>query len=180
MALAAVGATPRGGVNRQALTAGEAEAWRLLIGWGAEAGLEPSTDPAGNLFLALAGRDRSAPPVLAGSHIDTQPTGGRFDGAFGVVAALDAAARLAEAGKAPARDVVVVAWMNEEGSRFAPGMMGSDAFAGVRPLPDILAATDAAGISVATALACLHAAVPDRSMPPCRRPRSLGRHVPKS
>ena len=97
-----------------------------------------------------------------------------------MVAALDAAARLAEAGKAPARDVVVVAWMNEEGSRFAPGMMGSDAFAGVRPLPDILAATDAAGISVATALACLHAAVPDRSMPPCRRPRSLGRHVPKS
>lgn len=161
MELAAIGATPAGGVDRQALTDGEADAWRLLADWARAAGMEPSSDPAGNLFLCLPGRDRALPPLLAGSHIDTQPTGGRFDGAFGVLAALEAAVRLAEDGLVPARDLVVVAWMNEEGSRFAPGMMGSEAFAGRRPLPEILAATDAAGTTVRDALAALHAAVPD-------------------
>ena len=160
IALAAIGATPGGGVNRQALTSGEAGAWRLLIGWGAEAGMEPSTDPAGNLFLALPGQDRALAPLLLGSHVDTQPTGGRFDGTFGVLAGLEAAARLAESGAVPARDVVVVAWMNEEGSRFAPGMMGSEAFAGVRPLSEILAMQDAAGTTVEAALGALHAAFP--------------------
>lgn len=161
MRLAEIGATPAGGVDRQALTAGEIEAWRLLIGWAEAVGLEASTDPVGNLFLALPGRDRALPPLLMGSHIDTQPTGGRFDGAFGVLAAFEVAERLSESGRTPARDVVVVAWMNEEGSRFAPGMMGSKAFAGVRPLEAILAARDAAGTSVAEALGALHAAFPD-------------------
>ncbi len=170
MALAAIGATAGGGVDRQALTPGEAEAWRLLIGWAAEAGMEPATDPAGNLFLSLPGCDRTLAPLLLGSHVDTQPTGGRFDGAFGVLAGLEAAARLAEAGTVPARDVVVVAWMNEEGSRFAPGMMGSEAFAGVRPLAEILAVRDARGTTVEAALAGLHAAFP--ALP--RRP--LGFH----
>ncbi|WP_043829399.1 Zn-dependent hydrolase [Muricoccus aerilatus] len=163
MALAEIGALPCGGVNRQALSPGEIKAWRLLIGWGAEVGMEPSTDPAGNLFLTLPGRDRTLPPLLMGSHIDTQPTGGKFDGAFGVLAALEAAQSL---GSTPARDVTVVAWMNEEGSRFAPGMMGSEAFAGVRPLAEILATRDAEGTSVAEALSALHAAFPE--MP--RRP----------
>jgi N-carbamoyl-L-amino-acid hydrolase len=157
MALAEIGATPAGGVNRQALSAGEIEAWRLVIGWAEAAGMEASTDPAGNLFLTLPGLDRSLPPLVMGSHIDTQPTGGKFDGAFGVLAALEAAESL---GATPARDVTVVAWMNEEGSRFAPGMMGSEAFAGVRPLAEILAARDAAGTSVAEALGALHAAFP--------------------
>jgi N-carbamoyl-L-amino-acid hydrolase len=157
MALARIGATPGGGVNRQALSAGEIEAWRLLIGWAEAAGMQASTDPAGNLFLALPGRDRGLPPLVMGSHIDTQPTGGKFDGAFGVLAALEAAESL---GATPTRDVVVVAWMNEEGSRFAPGMMGSEAFAGVRTLEEILAARDAVGTTVAEALAALHAAFP--------------------
>ncbi|WP_342452894.1 hydantoinase/carbamoylase family amidase [Roseomonas indoligenes] len=157
MALAEIGALPGGGVDRQALSPGETEAWRLVIAWGADAGMEPSTDPAGNLFLTLPGRDRALPPLVMGSHLDTQPTGGKFDGAFGVLAALEAAQSL---GAIPARDVTVVAWMNEEGSRFAPGMMGSEAFAGVRPLDDILAAGDAAGTTVAEALAALHAAFP--------------------
>ena len=157
MALARIGATPGGGVNRQALSAGEIEAWRLLIGWAEAAGMQASTDPAGNLFLTLPGRDRGLPPLVMGSHIDTQPTGGKFDGAFGVLAALEAAESL---GATPARDVVVVAWMNEEGSRFAPGMMGSEAFAGVRTLAQILAARDAVGTTVAEALAALHAAFP--------------------
>ncbi|WP_458097918.1 Zn-dependent hydrolase [Roseomonas sp. WA12] len=156
--LAEIGALLAGGVNRQALSAGETEAWHQVIAWAAEAGMEPSTDPAGNLFLTLPGRDRSLPPLLMGSHLDTQPTGGKFDGAFGVLAALEAAQSLSGT---PARDVTVVAWMNEEGSRFAPGMMGSEAFAGVRPLADILATPDAAGTNVADALGALHAAFPD-------------------
>ena len=160
MRLAEVGALPGGGVDRQALTAGEAEAWRLVIGWAQEAGLQPGSDRAGNLFLTLPGRDRSLAPVLAGSHLDTQPPDGRFDGAFGVLAALEAAAAMAEAGRVPARDLVVVAWMNEEGSRFAPGMMGSEVFAGARTLEQVRATRDAAGTSVAQALDALHGAFP--------------------
>ena len=161
MALAEIGATPAGGVNRQALSDGEIAAWRRVIGWACEAGLTPSTDAAGNLFLALAGRDRAAPPLLLGSHLDSQPTGGKFDGAAGVMAALEAAVSLAEQGDVPARDVIIVAWMNEEGSRFAPGMMGSEAFTGERDMDAIRAARDADGISVGEALASLHQAFPD-------------------
>jgi N-carbamoyl-L-amino-acid hydrolase len=161
MALAEIGATPAGGVNRQALSDGEIAAWRRVIGWALEAGLTPSTDAAGNLFLTLAGRDRVAPPFLLGSHLDSQPTGGKFDGAAGVLAALEAVVSLAEQGEGPARDVIVVAWMNEEGSRFAPGMMGSEAFAGERDIAAIRAARDADGISVGEALDRLHQAFPD-------------------
>ena len=156
MALAEIGDSGDGGVNRQALTAGEISAWRLLIGWAEAAGMQAATDAAGNLFLTRPGRNPALPPLLLGSHIDTQPTGGKFDGAFGVLAALEAAMVLPP----PARDVTVVAWMNEEGSRFAPGMMGSEAFAGVRPLAEIRAVRDAAGISVGEALDALHAAFP--------------------
>lgn len=161
MALAEIGATPAGGVNRQALSDGEIAAWRRVIGWALEAGLTPSTDAAGNLFLALAGQDRTAPPFLLGSHLDSQPTGGKFDGAAGVMAALEAAVTLAEQGDKPARDVIVVAWMNEEGSRFAPGMMGSEAFTGERDVAAIRAARDADGVSVGEALDRLHQAFPD-------------------
>lgn len=155
------GALPEKGVNRQALSAEDILAWRRLIAWGAEAGLTPSTDPAGNLFLTLAGKNPDLTPVLAGSHADSQPTGGLFDGAFGTLAALEAVTAIVEAGLIPERPITVVAWMNEEGSRFAPGMMGSEAFAGRRPLAEILAVRDAAGISVAAALADVHAAFPD-------------------
>ena len=160
MALAKIGATPGGGVNRQALSPGEIAAWRLVIGWAREAGLEAATDEAGNLFLTLRGTRPGLPPILSGSHLDTQPTGGRFDGAFGVMAALEVATTLAEQGRLP-NDVIAVAWMNEEGSRFAPGMMGSEAFAGVRDIEEIRAARDADGITVASALDALHGAFPD-------------------
>jgi N-carbamoyl-L-amino-acid hydrolase len=161
MSLAEIGATPAGGVNRQALSDGEIAAWHRVIGWAREAGLTPSTDAAANLFLTLAGRDRAAPPFLLGSHLDSQPTGGKFDGAAGVMAALEAVVSLAEQGDKPARDVIVVAWMNEEGSRFAPGMMGSEAFTGERDMAVIRAARDAGGISVGEALDRLHQAFPD-------------------
>jgi beta-ureidopropionase / N-carbamoyl-L-amino-acid hydrolase len=161
MALAEIGATPAGGVNRQALSDGEIAAWHRVIAWAREAGLTAATDPAGNLFLTLAGRDHAAPPILVGSHLDSQPTGGKFDGAAGVMAALEAAVSLAERGEIPARDVVVVAWMNEEGCRFAPGMMGSEAFAGERSISAIRATRDASGVSAGEALDRLHAAFPD-------------------
>ncbi|PJG56385.1 Zn-dependent hydrolase [Bradyrhizobium forestalis] len=161
MALAEIGATPAGGVNRQALSDGEIAAWRRVIGWAREAGLTPPTDAAGTLFLTLAGRDRGVPPLLLGSHLDSQPTGGKFDGAAGVMAALEAVVSLAGQDEKPARDVIVVAWMNEEGSRFAPGMMGSEAFTGERDMDAIRAARDADGVSVGEALDRLHQAFPD-------------------
>jgi beta-ureidopropionase / N-carbamoyl-L-amino-acid hydrolase len=161
MALAEIGATPAGGVNRQALTDGEIAAWHRVIAWAEEAGLTAETDAAGNLFLILVGRDRAAPPLLVGSHLDSQPTGGKFDGAAGVMAALEAVVSLAARGQAPARDVIVVSWMNEEGSRFAPGMMGSEAFVGARGIEAIRISRDASGISVGEALDRLHAACPD-------------------
>ncbi|ODN71833.1 Zn-dependent hydrolase [Methylobrevis pamukkalensis] len=166
MALAGIGALPAGGVDRQALTAGEIEAWRLVIGWGRAIGMTPATDAAGNLFLTLPGTDPAALPLLAGSHLDTQPTGGKFDGAFGVLAALEAAETLHRAGLRLARDLIVVAWMNEEGSRFAPGMMGSAAFAGLRSLGQTRTVADAAGITVGAALDTLHAAFPDIARKP--------------
>lgn len=161
MALAEIGATPGGGVNRQALTEGDIEAWRVVIAWAREAGLEPSADAAGNLFLTLRGTDPQAAPLLAGSHLDTQPTGGRFDGVVGVLGALEATVVMAERGPRPTRDIVVAAWMNEEGCRFAPGMMGSEAFAGVRSIEEIRAVRDAAGFSVGEALDALHRSFPD-------------------
>jgi N-carbamoyl-L-amino-acid hydrolase len=166
MALAEIGATPAGGVNRQALSDGEIAAWRRVIAWAQEAGLTAATDAAGNLFLTLAGRDRSAPPLLVGSHLDSQPTGGKFDGAAGVMAALEVAVSFAERGETPARNLVVVAWMNEEGCRFAPGMMGSEAFTGTRDIEAIRAVRDESGISVGEALDRLHAAFPDLTRKP--------------
>jgi N-carbamoyl-L-amino-acid hydrolase len=161
MALGEDGALPGGGVDRQALSAEEILAWQRIIGWGREAGLVPSTDPAGNLFLTLEGAHPHLSPVVAGSHIDSQPTGGLFDGAFWTLAALEAVTAIAEAGLRPERSIVVVGWMNEEGSRFAPGMMGSELFAGLRPLEEVMAVRDADGISVGEALALVHAAFPD-------------------
>lgn len=151
--LARIGATPAGGVNRQALSREDALAQAEMARWGQALGLRASRDAAGNFFLQLQGQAPDAAPVLSGSHLDSQPQGGRFDGVFGVVAAFEAVQAILEAGCKPVRSVVVVAWMNEEGSRFAPGMMGSAVFAGARSQAAIEAATDAQGVSVKTALA---------------------------
>lgn len=158
--MACIGATPAGGVDRQALTPGDAHAQALLARWGSEIGMLASRDEAGNLFLRMAGRNDALPCVLSGSHLDTQPTGGRYDGVFGVIAALEAVQAIQAAGVQPLRAIEVVAWMNEEGARFAPGMMGASVYAGQRTLQDILAVTDAQGITVAQALADVNAATP--------------------
>ena len=152
MELAQFGATRRGGVSRLALSEEERAARRQLIAWGEEIGLQASTDDAANLFLRLEGKEPDLRPLLVGSHIDSQPTGGKFDGAYGVLAALEAAEAISASGQRPKRSLEVVAWMNEEGSRFAPGMMGSAVFAGQRTMEQISVVTDDEGVTVKDAL----------------------------
>ncbi len=159
--LARFGATAGGGVNRQALSPQEFAARRRLLEWGHQLDLIATGDAAGNLFLRLPGRNAGAAPVMTGSHLDSQPTGGKYDGTFGVLAGLEALTAMREAHHVPERPIDLVVWMNEEGSRFAPGMMGSEAFSGARPLADILQRRDAGGTTVAVALAELFAAFAD-------------------
>jgi N-carbamoyl-L-amino-acid hydrolase len=170
MDLARFGARDDGGVDRQALSDAEIAARTEVIGWGRALGLTPFTDGAANLFLRLEGADSDLPPVLAGSHIDSQPTGGKFDGAYGVLAALEAVAAIREMDVVPRRSIEVVAWTNEEGSRFAPGMTGSELFTGVKSLETVFDIRDAAETRLGDALARVLAAdagVPQR---PFRRP----------
>jgi beta-ureidopropionase / N-carbamoyl-L-amino-acid hydrolase len=152
MALAQFGALARGGVNRQALCDEEIPARAQLVQWGNEIGLEASTDEVANLFLRYPGTDSGLPPVMVGSHLDSQPTGGKFDGPLGVLAGLESVEAIIAHGVRPRRSIDVVSWMNEEGSRFAPGMMGSAVYAGARKLQDILGVRDRNGVSVETEL----------------------------
>jgi beta-ureidopropionase / N-carbamoyl-L-amino-acid hydrolase len=153
MELACFGATVKGGVSRLALSQEEIAARAQLVKWGQEIGLEPSVDRASNLFLRLPGTEPHLPPLLTGSHIDSQPTGGKFDGAYGVIAALAAIEAIKASGHRPRRSIELVAWMNEEGARFSPGMMGSAIFTGVRRLDEVIKVRDKAGISVEEELA---------------------------
>lgn len=170
MALARFGATPDGGVDRPTLSAAEIEARAALVAWGRALGLQPFTDAGANLFLRLEGREPGLPPVLAGSHIDSQPTGGRFDGVYGVLAALEAVQAIAEAGPRPRRPIEVVAWTNEEGSRFAPGMTGSELFTGTKSLAQVADLTDGDGVRMGDALAAVLAADRDVPQRPFGRP----------
>ena len=115
---------------------------RLLIEWASELDLEISTDEISNLYFRLNGTNKQAAPVMSGSHIDSQPNGGKFDGTFGVVAALEVLQAIRESGIQPDRSIDAVVWLNEEGSRFSPGMMGSDVFIGRRSLDDCLTVKD--------------------------------------
>lgn len=148
MQLARIGATPRGGVCRLALTDLDRQARELVARWGREAGLQVRVDRIGNLFMRREGRDPARPAVIAGSHIDTQPTGGKFDGNYGVLAALEVVRTLDEHQVQTEAPIEVVSWTNEEGSRFVPVMMGSGVFAGAIPLEQAYAARDLDGRSV--------------------------------
>jgi N-carbamoyl-L-amino-acid hydrolase len=163
MELAAIGATPAGGVCRLALSPEEAKARALLASWARASGWSVSVDPIGNLFIRREGTQPDAAPVLTGSHIDTQPTGGRFDGAYGVLAGIEALRALDDVRASTRRPIEVAAWTNEEGCRFSPGMMGSEAFAALRPLDQMLAVTDVDGMRVSEALPRMLSATPDAS-----------------
>jgi N-carbamoyl-L-amino-acid hydrolase len=160
MDIARTGGLPSGGVNRQALSADDAAARKLLMGWARARGFAIAGDQIGNLFVRRAGTDPDARPVLTGSHMDSQPTGGKFDGMYGVLAGLEALEALEDAGIRTRRPIEVVAWTNEEGSRFQPGAMGSAVFAGHYELSRALASRDWKGVVLADALAETLAAAP--------------------
>jgi beta-ureidopropionase / N-carbamoyl-L-amino-acid hydrolase len=161
MSMAEIGKLGDTGVNRAAFSLEDRAARRLLYSWASGHGLQASQDAIGNLFLRYPGKDLTLAPVLTGSHLDSQPSGGRFDGVYGVLAALEAVAALASANIRPARSIDVVAWSNEEGGRFAPGAMGSQVFAGKRSLDDLQESRDPDGTSLGAALAETLAALPE-------------------
>lgn len=153
MRMGAIGALPEpGGVDRPALSAHDATARRLLVAWGRACGLRPASDSLGNLFLLRPGTGPDLPPVVIGSHLDTQPLGGRFDGAYGVLAALEVVAALDDLHFETRRPIAVVSWTNEEGCRFQPGCAGSAGFVGAVTVDQLRAGRDAEGIGFGEAL----------------------------
>src|SRR5437868_2652298 len=142
MELARLGATTKGGVCRLAASDLDGEARRLFIRWCEEAGCTVRVDQIGNIFAHRPGRNLSLPPVMTGSHLDTQPTGGKFDGAYGVMAGLEVVRTLNDLGYETEAPIEIVAWTNEEGSRFSPAMVGSGVFADVFDLAKGLARPD--------------------------------------
>ena len=151
MELAQIGATPKGGVCRLALTDLDRQGRDLVVRWLRDAGATVEIDGAGNIFAIRRGRT-DAPPVLTGSHVDTQPSGGKFDGNYGVLAGLEVLRTLNDARLETEKPVGVAIWTNEEGTRFIPTMGGSGAFARVFTLEYLLAQRDIDGISFGDAL----------------------------
>ncbi len=147
-----IGATPKGGINRQALT----ETDRRVRDWfraAAEAGgCTVRIDALGNMFARRPGRISGLPPIAIGSHLDTQPTGGKFDGVIGVLAGLEIVRALNDADFQTNAPIVIINWTNEEGARFAPAMLASGVFAGVFPPEFAESRTDRSGVSFGHAL----------------------------
>ncbi len=145
MEMARHGATEKGGVCRLTGSDEDKAGRDLFVGWCEAAGCTVTVDKIGNIFARRPGRNGDGAAVLAGSHLDSQPTGGRFDGVYGVLAALEVVESLNDHGIETAAPVEIAAWTNEEGARFAPAMLGSGVFAGVFGLDDTLAIADKAG-----------------------------------
>ena len=160
MEMARIGAIPGNGVNRAAFSKEDIAARKLLVSWARARNFTVAVDAIGNLFIRRAGTDANAAPVMTGSHLDSQPRGGRFDGAYGVLAGLEALEAIDQAGVATRRPIELVAWSNEEGGRFPPCTMGSAVYTGARALSDFLAVTDNEGIALKDALAQTLAAGP--------------------
>ena len=148
MELAKIGATPKGGVCRLTLTDLDRQGRDLVLGWARDAGMDITIDKIGNGFMRRPGRNNALPPIVTGSHIDTQPTGGKFDGNYGVLAGIEVARTLNDHGIETEAPIEVAFWTNEEGSRFVPVMMGSGVFAKAFTLEHAYAATDTEGKSV--------------------------------
>ena len=139
MQIGQIGSTPKGGCCRLALTELDKRARDLFVNWCEEAGCTIAVDSIGNIFARRAGRDNNLPAVLTGSHLDTQPTGGKFDGIYGVLAGLEVIRTLNDQGITTAAPLEVAVWTNEEGYRYDPAMLGSGVYAGVFELADALA-----------------------------------------
>jgi len=152
MQMAQIGGTPKGGCNRQTLTELDGQGRHLLARWAADVGCSLTVDRLGNMALRREGSEPGRKPVAFGSHLDTQPTGGRYDGIIGVLAGLEILRTLAESGYETNAPIEIINWTNEEGARFAPAMLASGVFAGVFPPEFAETRTDRAGISFATAL----------------------------
>ncbi len=152
MQLAEIGATPRGGSNRQALTDDDKRGRDLFVRWCEEAGCSVEVDQIGNIFARRSG-EAQADPVLLGSHLDTQPTGGRFDGVYGVLAGLEVVRTLNERDVHTRAPLEIAVWTNEEGSRFTPAMLGSGVWSGVFDLSETRAIEDKQGLCLGDELA---------------------------
>ena len=148
MELAQIGATEKGGVCRLTLTDLDKKARDLFADWCKRAGATIKVDRLGNVFARREGRDPSRAPVMTGSHIDTQPTGGKFDGAYGVMAGLEVLRTLHETGVETDAAIEVAVWTNEEGSRFAPAMIASGVYAGAFDLDYGLSRKDVDGKTI--------------------------------
>lgn len=146
--MAKVGPGLRGGNNRQALTDSDRDGRLLFKSWAEHSGCTLGIDTMGNMFARREGTDPAALPVMVGSHLDTQPTGGRFDGVLGVLGGLEVVRTLNDAGIKTKRPIEVVNWTNEEGARFSPVMVASGVFAGVHTQDWAYARTDAEGLTL--------------------------------
>ncbi|MEM7575100.1 MAG: Zn-dependent hydrolase [Bacteroidota bacterium] len=152
MDMAAIGATAGGGVKRLALTETDRQGRTLFMDWCTSAGLHLRKDTMGNLFARRKGLDPQRKAVLIGSHLDSQPSGGKYDGTLGVLAALEVIETLNDLNIATQAPLEIVSWTNEEGARFSPAMIGSGVFAGKFPLAYAYQQKDAAGTSLEQAL----------------------------
>ncbi len=152
MKMAEIDALPEGGCGRLALSPGDKQARQLFTQWCEEAGCSVSYDALGNMFARRAGRDNKRPPVAIGSHLDTQPHGGKFDGVYGVLAGLEVVRTLNDNQVQTNAPLEIVNWTNEEGARFAPAMLCSGVYAGQFDLEFALSRTDKDGIQFGDAL----------------------------
>jgi N-carbamoyl-L-amino-acid hydrolase len=152
MEMAKIGATPKGGVKRLTLTDLDRQSRELFRNWCEAAGCAVTVDEMGNMFARRRGEDNSLAPVLMGSHLDTQPTGGKFDGALGVLGALEVVRSLNDLNIRTRRPIEVANWTNEEGSRYAPAMIASGVFAGVYDKEFAYSVADGEGKQLGTEL----------------------------
>ncbi|KUI97300.1 Zn-dependent hydrolase [Vibrio sp. MEBiC08052] len=150
--MAQIGASPNGGCNRQALTDLDRQGRALFLDWCEAIGGQPRLDSMGNLFVRFRGDNDALEPILMGSHLDTQPTGGKYDGVYGVLAALEVMTTLADSNMTLPHPVEIVVWSNEEGARFSPAMSGSGVFAGKLKQADVYRSSDDNGVSYLDAL----------------------------
>ena len=159
--LANFGLIKNGGVNRQALSIEDLNARKQILKWLEKTNIDSFTDDIANIFFRLEGINKNLPPVLIGSHIDSQPSGGKYDGVFGVLAGIEVIQTLSEKNIVPEVSIEVVSWMNEEGSRFVPGMMGSAVFTGARSLDKIKKIRDDKGIELETEIKKMNNSLPN-------------------